>query len=330
MHSLPRGRVERFETWLTKPRFIILLTILILLNLFVYLWWFNRPDFEVGSRAVGTAMLQGLQVEKQQLQELLDSSCGSEGMGAYERGERGPLNRSQKETTEGVPSSKISSPADLVSLLDAATVRVLVAGGAGTGFFIDKNTVITNRHVVEDVPSNKIFITSKALGQHPIAVRLLAMSKNSDFGNPDFAILRVENTPSAIKALAIAVDPAVLQGVVAVGYPGQDTAGDANQVTPSAVFTEGQISVLQPQKNGTVLVVHTANMARGSSGGPLVSRCGHIVGVNTFIRSDKQNVDGRSLYALSATALRNFLTQAGVEYREASADCSSTTVSKAE
>jgi S1-C subfamily serine protease len=328
------GAIERFETWLTTPRFIALLALLILLNLFVYFWWFNRPVFAVGKNEVGTAMLKGLQAEKQQLQDMLLADCGSEGLRAYERGEIGPLTRPNQEPihkdTGEAPSSRMAKPTELVSLLDAATVRVLTSTGTGTGFFIDKNTVVTNRHVIEGTAGNKLFVTSNTLGGKPIAAQLIAESKDSNFGNPDYAILRIENTSDSTRSLAIAVDPGVLQGVVAVGFPGLGTASDANQVTPNAVFTEGQVSVLQPQPSGMVLVVHTANMSRGSSGGPLVSRCGHVVGVNTFIRSDKENVDGRSLYALSATSLRKFIEQSGVKFRSASSECASEQAPKAE
>jgi S1-C subfamily serine protease len=326
--------IECFETWLTTPRFLALLALLILLNLFVYFWWFNRPDFAVGKNEVGMAVLKGLETEKKQLRDMLLADCGSEGLKAYERGEIGPLTRPNQEPTQKdsgePPSSKMSKPTELVSLLDAATVRVLTPTGTGTGFFIDKNTVITNRHVIEGHSGNKLFVTSHTLGGKPVAAKLIAESKNSNFGSPDYAILRIENTSNSTRSLAIAVDPGVLQGVVAVGYPGLGTASDANQITPNAVFTEGQVSVLQPQPSGMVLVVHTANMSRGSSGGPLVSRCGHVVGVNTFIRSDKENVDGRSLYALSATSLRKFIEQSGVSFRSASAECTSEQAPKAE
>lgn len=326
--------IKSFEAWLTTAKFVIFSVILILCNSFVYLWWFNRPVFEIGGRALNTALLQGLIAEKKELEVLLDADCSSESMKSYERGEKGPLTRSPEssqtnQSSEKMPDSLRASPKELVALLDSATVRVIAGDSVGTGFFINKNTVVTNRHVIEEVKNKKIYVTSKSLGPTPKLASLIGQSKDSDFGNFDFALLTIDSAPETIRPLAVGVDPRVLEGVVAVGYPGQGTAGDSNKITPSAIFTEGQVSVLQPQPNGVVLVVHTANIARGSSGGPLVSRCGHVVGVNTFVLSDKDNIDGRSLYALSASDLRQFMKQYGVDYQQASADCSSAGVDKA-
>ena len=71
-----------------------------------------------------------------------------------------------------------------------------------------------------------------------------------------------------------------------------------------------------------VLVLHTARIATGSSGGPLVNRCGNVVGVNTFIGAQTDKFSDRSLYALSGNALRSFLDQSGVSYTKVPNDCS--------
>jgi len=328
------NRNEFPNQWLTMPRFAFLLALLTLLNLFVYFWWFDKPVFAVGGDKLGQALIKGLEEEKQSLQKLLNSECGSEGMRSYQRGQIGPLSRSSPAPNNiqrgETPTTTMPPPNKLVKKLEAATVRVLHEGGVGTGFFIDRNTVVTNRHVVEDAKKGNIYITNSFLGSAPLKASILALSQSSEFGDPDFALLKVDQTPNTVQPLAIGTNPHVLQSVVAVGFPGLGTAGDANQITPNAVFTEGQVSVLQPQPSGMVLVVHTANMSRGSSGGPLVNRCGHVVGVNTFILTDKENVDGRSLYALSATNLRKFIEQAGFTYQGTSSDCSPGQLDKAE
>lgn len=325
------GVIQRFESWLTTPRFIGLLLLLILLNLFVYFWWFHRPVFKVGVQPVGTAMLAGLEGEKQRLQEMLDGSCDSDEMKAYRRGETGPLQRQDKKDessgnrSSGEPPKTVMAPqSELVKLLDAATVRVITeTGSIGTGFFIDRKTIVTNRHVVEDAVKKQIWVTSKVIGKTPLVAKLVSLTKDAEITNPDFAILTVESSPDSIKTLAVSVDPAVLQVVYAAGYPGSGTALDANEVTPSAVFTDGKVSVLQPQPNGVVLVVHTAHISRGSSGGALVNRCGHVVGVNTFVTTKDQEVDGRSLYALSATDLKKFIEQSGAQYQQVGPECTS-------
>jgi len=324
--TVTSGYIERFETWLTTPRFIGWLTLLILLNLFVFFWWLNRPVFPVGVDPLATELMSGLDAEKKRLQAILDDSCDSEELKAYKRGEIGPIRRSpetpsNEEPVPPAPRTKKSSPAELVGLLDAATVRVLTDSGSGTGFFINKNTVVTNRHVIEGSDQNSIKVTSKIIGATSLPSKLISASKDSNIGNADFALLRVENAPDSIKTLAVAEDPVVLQDVIAVGYPGLTEGSDSDKVTPSAVFADGRVKVLQPQPNGMTLIVHGADISPGSSGGPLVSRCGHVLGVNTFTVSGVKHSVGRSLNALSATNLRKFIEQSGVQYQKASSEC---------
>jgi len=355
---------------LSNRTFIIATITLIALNLFVYLWWANRPFVVLRPADVNREIVAGLEAEGLRIQAMLDSACTSPELLAYRRGEVGPLQRTLPQTgmpgspdvsgvsvpvqntpTQNPPISAqgaqgaqgtqgpqgVTAPSQtttamlaqeqLVSLLEAATVRVLVFSdqmkylGHGTGFFIDKNTVVTNRHVIE--AGKRFAITSSFLGKEPLPARLIAATRDSEYTNPDFAVLRAEKVPTNVRALAISTQPKLLQTVVASGFPSSEIRVDANLVTPNTVFSQGEVSVLQPQPNNMVLVLHTARIATGSSGGPLVNRCGNVVGVNTFIGAQTDKFSDRSLYALSGNALRSFLDQSGVSYTKIPNDCSS-------
>ncbi len=334
--------------------------ILIALNLFVYLWWANRPFVVLRPADVNREIVAGLEAEGLRIQAMLDSACTSPEILAYRRGEVGPLQRtlpqaelpvapnvsgnsvpiqnaSPQNPSAPAPAQAAPAPSQtttsmlaqeqLVALLEAATVRVLVFSdqmkylGHGTGFFIDKNTVVTNRHVIE--AGKKFAITSSFLGKEPLPARLIAATRDSEYTNPDFAVLRADHVPANVRSLALSTQPKLLQTVVASGFPSSEIRVDANLVTPNTVFSQGEVSVLQPQPNNMVLVLHTARIATGSSGGPLVNRCGNVVGVNTFIGAQTDKFSDRSLYALSGNALRSFLDQSGVSYTKIPNDCSS-------
>jgi S1-C subfamily serine protease len=352
---------------LSNRTFVVATITLIALNLFVYLWWANRPFVVLRPADVNREIVAGLEAEGLRIQAMLDSACTSPELLAYRRGEVGPVQRTLPQA--GIPSSPdasgvsvpvqnaptqnppvpaqgaqgtqgaqgITAPSQtttsmlaqeqLVALLEAATVRVLVFSdqmkylGHGTGFFIDKNTVVTNRHVIE--AGKRFAITSSFLGKEPLPARLIAATRDSEYTNPDFAVLRAEKVPANVRALALSTQPKLLQTVVASGFPSSEIRVDANLVTPNTVFSQGEVSVLQPQPNNMVLVLHTARIATGSSGGPLVNRCGNVVGVNTFIGAQTDKFSDRSLYALSGNALRIFLDQSGVSYTKIPNDCSS-------
>ncbi len=192
----------------------------------------------------------------------------------------------------------------------------------GTGFAISADTIVTNRHVVEGANDSEIYIASKYLGGEPVRGKLLTKSANSDFGSLDFAVLRLENG-KALTPLNIGDDPQPLENIVAAGYPGITVQSDSNDTIPDVVYSQGDVSVVQPQSNGVSLVIHTANIAPGSSGGPLINRCGTLVGVNTFVSSGEQS-EGRALYALSGGSLAQFLNASGISFSTPSAaECAS-------
>ena len=104
-----------------------------------------------------------------------------------------------------------------------------------------------------------------------------------------------------------------LTNVVAAGFPGdvletdtQFTAllqGDLSAV-PSLSVTDGSIITEQALAEGTNVLVHSAPLSNGNSGGPLVYYCGRVVGVNTFVRRG----DLRTLnFALASQDLLTFL-----------------------
>ena len=255
-----------------------------------------------------------------------------------------PANDADDASLPPPPVERIAAPAvhdpaaapaeqrSLADLLDAATVLVLARGGQregsgfGTGFFVAPGLVVTNLHVVGDPPADEIWVTSKALNRATRA-KLLARSPKVEIGGPDFALLEVEDGgEQATLSLASPADR--LQNVVAAGFPKlvMDTdagfmrlrAGDRSAV-PEMAVSQGVVTARQSPA-GTPLILHTASVSGGNSGGPLVDQCGRVVGMNTFVRTEREQVAQMS-YALASEALATFLAEAGVEVAVASDQC---------
>ena len=323
--------IRRLEYWLKAGRFVPLLILLILLNLLVFFWWKRHVNLD-SPQSINYAVIDGLRQEKARVQAILDGNCDSPEFGKYRRGEIGPLDpqcgyRGKNDNVISHDDSSPKSQNQLVGILEQSTVRIIAlkgkSGGTGSGFFISENLIVTNRHVIAEADPKTVFITSQYLGGKAIKVEVLATTPDSEFGNPDFALLKVSALPKPIKVLSVGDDPPILQNVYAAGYPDAALTFDSNDVAPSTVYSHGDVSVIQKQSNGMSLVVHGANISPGSSGGPLVNSCSTLVGVNTFL-SKKTDYTASTLYALSAQNLRQFLDAKQVQYTKSSSECNLT------
>jgi len=300
--------IRRFEAWLKPGLFYLFLALLILLNLMVWFGW--KP---LASANTLSEVVASLRAERDRLQGLLGEACTSAGLEPYRRGEA----VSPPAVSANGPEAAVTPPNGLVGVLQSAAVVVVHPEGSGSGFFIDPTTIVTNRHVIEGVKSGTVLIANKTIGTF-LKAKIVSVTRGSSVGSADFALLRLEQSPAGIKVLPIAGRPEPLQPVVAVGFPGSVISSDQGSV-PAPIYTAGDVSVVQPQATGVALVIHTAEISPGSSGGALVDRCGSAVGVNTFVRSPENTADGRRLYALSADSLRKFLEASGQRYTNAGA-----------
>jgi S1-C subfamily serine protease len=168
---------------------------------------------------------------------------------------------------------------------DRSVIRIESADGLGTGFVVashgNEHLVLTNRHVVGTSTSMRAVLRSNASMQatvvgFPIDIEV------------DLALLRISS--QELQPLgSIAAFSSVRPGaeVAAVGHPlGLDYT-----------ITNGIVSA----KREGMLLQTTAAISPGNSGGPLVSRDGKIVGVNTMVISPEH---GQSLgFAIRADYL---------------------------
>jgi S1-C subfamily serine protease len=214
------------------------------------------------------------------------------------------------------------SSKEMVEKLERATVLVLLPNSkglaTGTGFFISPQHLITNRHVVESTTDGRVLLASRTLKRIRTGT-VIAVTDNSKPGSPDFALIRLE-TGQAPGSLEINTEPTKLSEVIAAGYPGLVMRGDASfmrlvrdgdlSAAPDLSLTRGTIQSIQDSFSGTPIIVHTASILQGNSGGPLVDACGRVVGVNTFIAVDQQQ-SGRVSYAIQAHTMGAFADRQG-------------------
>lgn len=215
------------------------------------------------------------------------------------------------------PAPTRADPADIAAAA-RGVVRVVIVGrdGAelfpishGTGFAVTPEKIVTNAHVVTDlaaVAGLSIAIVPPEGGE-AVPGKLLAYSPRNDL-----ALIETVK-PLRLPPLAIAsVPPSDGAAVVSVGYPMNVdraqglTIADVFRAQPP-VKSNGFLSGERPSRSFDT-ILHTAPIARGNSGGPLLDNCGRVVGVNSF-GAETQDADGEFYFAVSARELLPFLRE---------------------
>jgi|FEC22Drversion2_1045045.scaffolds.fasta_scaffold00540_6 serine protease Do len=229
---------------------------------------------------------------------------------------------------DGKAAAKLS-PAALAQALEQATVLVVSAGGdSGSGFFIAPNYVVTNHHVVGRTgPGTEALVLSKHLKTGYIGT-VVATSQPGQTSQADFAVIQVDVPAGSVRPLPVAAEPAALSDVVAAGYPAIAIAQDRNlrrlaagdlKAAPEVVLTKGTVSAVQNKDRNTPMVLHSADISAGNSGGPLIDSCGRLVGINTYIVTSRQTT--KANYALGSSWLAAFLRGARAPFDWRSDSC---------
>ena len=220
-----------------------------------------------------------------------------------------------------VPTAANADPAD-IEAASRGVVRVVIVGSEGdriypvshgTGFAVARDRIVTNAHVVRDALADRdlrIGIVPSGGGE-AVYGDLVAILPDKDL-----ALIRLTGS-LRLPALTIAGGtPPEAGEVTSVGYPmNVDRAQglELNDIFRSQppVKSRGSISGARPSRQFDT-ILHTAPIARGNSGGPLLDECGRVLGVNSF-GADSEQGDAEFFFAVSDRELLPFLRANGVE-----------------
>lgn len=222
--------------------------------------------------------------------------------------------------------------ADDISATARSVVRVVsiaivddevVGFGHGSGFAVAPNRIVTNAHVVDlasRYPGNVVIGVVPSEGSKGYEGRVIAIDKVHD-------LALIEFTGGRLPTVALYTGPVDEGGMVtALGYPGNVDMATARSVADyihplSPIRSEGVFSGRR-QMSGTDVLLHTAGIARGNSGGPLLDRCGRVLGVNSAITGGEEG-DTSFGFAIADSELAAFLSRAKQPYTAVGTACTS-------
>jgi len=215
-----------------------------------------------------------------------------------------------------LPSAATADPSD-ISAAARGVVRVVIIGtdgqkiyavSHGSGFAISPNRIVTNAHVVRETLRDntlKIGIVPPD-GDEGAFGKVVAISSRNDL-----ALIEIIGSDLRLPQLTISGgDDQDGAEVSAVGYPmnvdraqGLSMSDIFNSQPP--VKSRGFLSGTRPSRQFDT-ILHTAPIARGNSGGPLLDSCGRVLGVNSF-GADSDGTDAEFYFAVSIRELLPFL-----------------------
>lgn len=176
--------------------------------------------------------------------------------------------------------------ADLIEKTAQSVVLITVESsrgdklGIGSGFLIDASGLVaTNYHVIR--------MADKAGVQFRDGSKAAIKGVRASDEKADLAILELDKTPPKARPLTLgpASPPRPGEPVTAIGHPrGLDfsaTKGIVSAIRNSKDMVAGNVPV-KPEEN-RVWIQTDAVIAGGSSGGPLLSDTGQVLGVNTVM-----------------------------------------------
>ncbi|MFN8337668.1 MAG: trypsin-like peptidase domain-containing protein [Saprospiraceae bacterium] len=162
---------------------------------------------------------------------------------------------------------------EIIDKFKNVIVQIATPYSTGTGFYFKKwNVIITNEHVVR---GNKNIIIAGSTFDKQVVSTLYLDQKH------DLAFVQAP-TQHDMAEIEIAFIDNLAPGdqIIAIGHP-----FDLNFAA-----TQGIVSGFQMAKDEISYIQHDAALNPGNSGGPLINIDGKVVGINTFVIQNGNNI----------------------------------------
>ncbi|WP_235297555.1 trypsin-like peptidase domain-containing protein [Portibacter marinus] len=161
----------------------------------------------------------------------------------------------------------------IVDQFKDVVIQIATPYSTGTGFYIsDYDVIVTNEHVVRD--NREVAINGRMIDKQIAEVIYV---------DPKYDIAFIK-APQGLDELNVSLEQLaeLREGhqVIAIGHP----------FGLKYTVTKGIISNMIHEHMGTTYLQHDAAINPGNSGGPLVNLDGQIIGINTFIIRDGNNI----------------------------------------
>ena len=220
-----------------------------------------------------------------------------------------PVDATGNQQTTASPRARVND-SKLVERTDRSVVQIESASGNGSGFIIDSTgTVATNLHVVQNIGSAEVKFVD---GSRYEIAGFVALAEEKDL-----VLLRIRTSRDDFEPLPVITKlPHKGEKVYALGAP-RGYLGSITDGIVSAIRTGTEIrDIAMDDADGTerleaaldfsedITWIQTSSpISPGNSGGPLVNSLGEVVGVNTWIQTDAQNIN----FALSSESLQQLI-----------------------
>jgi serine protease Do len=187
--------------------------------------------------------------------------------------------------TRAVRPAVVSIQAEVPQVDMFGQTRIATSGGSGAVIY-DDGWVVTNFHVVNGATSIKVSLEPIA-GQPP--VEFTARLVNS-VAEEDLALLKIDAPPGTVFAtvtLGTSSDLMVAEPVIAIGNPYGQT------LTVSRGIISGLHRDITIEGQGlrfSNLIQTDASINPGNSGGPLLNIYGQLIGINTVVNRQAENM----------------------------------------